>query len=244
MKIVIVSDIHGNFDALSHLPEDYDQLWVLGDLVNYGPQPGEVISFVRRHSAHVVRGNHDHCIGYGESPRCSSRLEAMALATRKYTDAVLGDDDRDYLRNLPLQMDVRIGKTRHRLCHALPSEPLFAHHQYRSELWQQECQRTHVDVLFVAHGHTPFAIQLGSTLVVNPGSLGQPRSGEPLASYAVLRDWKLSLRSFQYPLNLTAEKIRALPICAVARAELIATLRTGSVPSERGRDVTVGSIYR
>ena len=46
MKIVIVSDIHGNSDALSHVSEDYDELWVLGDLVNYGPQPSEVISFI------------------------------------------------------------------------------------------------------------------------------------------------------------------------------------------------------
>jgi len=55
MKIVIISDVHGNYEALFHLPEDYDQLWVLGDLVNYGPQLGEVLSFVRNRTARVVR---------------------------------------------------------------------------------------------------------------------------------------------------------------------------------------------
>lgn len=54
MKIVIISDVHGNFDALSALQEDYDQLWVLGDLVNYGPQPAEVIRFIRSRATHVA----------------------------------------------------------------------------------------------------------------------------------------------------------------------------------------------
>ena len=47
MKIVMVSDLHGNLEALSALPEEYDELWVLGDLVNYGPDPDEVVEFVR-----------------------------------------------------------------------------------------------------------------------------------------------------------------------------------------------------
>ncbi len=50
MKIVMISDIHGNFDALNALSESYDELWVLGDLVNYGPQPREVVDFVRQHA--------------------------------------------------------------------------------------------------------------------------------------------------------------------------------------------------
>jgi len=102
MKIVIISDVHGNYDALSHLPEDYDQLWVLGDLVNYGPQPAEVVNFVRSRAAHVVRGNHDHCVGFGEALRCTPRFREMAEATRSYTDAILSEDDKKYLRNLPL----------------------------------------------------------------------------------------------------------------------------------------------
>lgn len=60
MKIVIISDIHGNFDALSALPEVYDELWVLGDLVNYGPDPVAAVDFVRSKAAVVVCGNHDY----------------------------------------------------------------------------------------------------------------------------------------------------------------------------------------
>ena len=178
MKIVIISDVHGNYDALSHLPEDYDQLWVLGDLVNYGPQPAEVVNFVRRHAAHVVRGNHDHSIGFGEAPRCTPRFREMAETTRRYTEAILSEDDKKYLRSLPLQTDVWVGKTRCRLCHALPSDPPFKDYPSQFKGWEDECRRVGAELLFVAGGHVSFGIKVGSTLLVNPGSLGQPRSGE------------------------------------------------------------------
>lgn len=77
MRIAIVSDIHGNFDALAALPREYDQLWVLGDLVNYGPEPKAVIDFVREHASIVLRGNHDHAVGRHEDPRCSPPLQAF-----------------------------------------------------------------------------------------------------------------------------------------------------------------------
>jgi predicted phosphodiesterase len=118
MKAVIISDIHGNYDALSHLPEDFDQLWVLGDLVNYGPQPGDVITLVRNRATHIVRGNHDHRVGFGEALCCSPRFREMTEATRRYTGAVLSEEDREYLRRLPLHIDVWVGKIRCKLCHA------------------------------------------------------------------------------------------------------------------------------
>jgi putative phosphoesterase len=246
MKIVIISDIHGNYDALSHLPEDYDQLWVLGDLVNYGPQPREVIAFVRSRAAHVVRGNHDHCVGFGQVPRCSPRFRQMAEATRRYTDAVLGEQDKEYLRSLPLHVDVWVDKQRCRLCHVLPSDPPFENcpSQIRQREWEDTCRSMGADILLVACGHTPLGRKLGSTVVVNPGSLGQPRSGEAVGYYAVLKHGTLSLRSFYYPVNLTAEKVRAMPISAAIRSELITILRTGLVPPEEVRGVTVGSLRR
>jgi protein phosphatase len=220
MKIVIISDVHGNYDALSHLPEDYDQLWVLGDLVNYGPQPGEVISFVRKHAAHVVRGNHDHCVGFGEMPCCSPRFREMAETTWRYTAAVLNEEDKHYLQSLPLYVDVWVGKMRCRLCHAPASDPPLTNGQSRVEQLDDECRRVGAEVLLVGGGHECFGRKVGSMLLANPGSLGQPRAGEPVASYAVLKDGKLSLRSFRYPV----------------------ILRTGLVPRESGQIISVGNI--
>lgn len=240
MKIVVISDIHGNYDALSALAEieDYDQLWVLGDLVNYGPQPSEVIAFVRKHATYIVRGNHDNCIGFDEDPRCSQSFREMADATRKYTNAVLSDGEKEFLRKLPLQSEVRIGNMRCYLCHAVPSDPLFTYCLPESDRWTEECSRVGADVLLVGHTHVPFGSHVGKTLLVNPGSLGQPKSGAPRASYAVLKDWKISFRSLSYPLEKTAEKIQAMPITANIQDNLISVLRTGSVAeNQRGTHV-------
>jgi predicted phosphodiesterase len=64
MKIVIISDLHGNAESLAALQEPYDELWVLGDLVNYGPDPEAVVAAVRDRATLIVRGNHDHAVGY------------------------------------------------------------------------------------------------------------------------------------------------------------------------------------
>jgi predicted phosphodiesterase len=242
MKIAIISDIHGNFDALSQIPEKYDQLWVLGDLVNYGPQPAEVIQFVRERAAFVVRGNHDHCIGFGEDPRCSVRFREMAEATRKYTESILTDEDKRYLRDLPLQQQVWLGETCCRLCHAVPSDPLFTYCPPDSPRWVDECKRVRADLLLVGHTHLQFGLRVGSTLVVNPGSLGQAKSGESVASYAVLRDGRLGFRSFHYPVERTVEKIREMGIPAAIQDDLIAILRTGSVPEEQSEAAHVENI--
>lgn len=243
MKVVIISDVHGNYEALSNLPEDYDELWVLGDLVNYGPQPGEVISYIRKRAVYVVRGNHDQSVGFGETPRCSPRFREMAEATQRYTNAVLNEDDKEYLRSLPLYVELWVGKTRCRLSHALPSDRLFANYPPTAARWEGGC-RVEADVFLVAGGHVSCGMKVGSTLLANPGSLGQPRSGEPVASYAVLKDGKLGFRSYHYPVNVTAEKVRAMPISAGVRSELITLLKTGSVPLERRQSVTVGNLAR
>jgi predicted phosphodiesterase len=65
MKIAIISDIHGNLAALETFPEkSFDQLWCMGDLVDYGPRPHQVIQWVRDHATAVIRGNHDQAVGF------------------------------------------------------------------------------------------------------------------------------------------------------------------------------------
>ena len=233
MKIVIVSDIHGNFDALSALRETYDELWVLGDLVNYGPEPEPVIDFVKSKAAIVVRGNHDHSIGFNEDPRCSARFKAMAEATGRYTDSALRFGHTHYLRTLPLYIETQRQKTRFYLCHAVPSDPLFGYCEAESPLWVRELEDVTADVVLVGHTHVPAMRSFGSCVVVNPGSLGQPKRGSPDARYAVWEDGKIELKSYCYPVEATVAKIQALPIDATLRDELSVILRAGSIPQTR-----------
>jgi len=229
MKVVVVSDIHGNFDALSALQETYDELWVLGDLVNYGPEPGPVIDYVRSRATLIVRGNHDHSIGLGEDPRCSERFRSMAEATRRFTDSVLSFGQKHFLRDLPLSVETERRGARFYLCHAIPSDPLFGYCEAQSPRWITEAESARADVVLVGHTHVPATRTIGSRIVVNPGGFGQPKTGRPDAPYAVWQDGKIELKSFSYPVEAAVAKVQGLPIEPALRDELSTILRTGNI---------------
>jgi hypothetical protein len=109
VKIAIISDVHGNGEALRALPDGFDELWVLGDLVNYGPEPKEAVDLVRAKASVVVRGNHDHSIGYDQDPRCTPRYHDMAEATRRFSASAVTEDQKKFLRDLPLKAELGIG---------------------------------------------------------------------------------------------------------------------------------------
>jgi protein phosphatase len=230
MKIVIISDLHGNFDALSALPEAYDELWVLGDLVNYGPEPAATIGYVRSNAAIVVCGNHDYSIGFNQDPQCSPRFREMAEATRRYTNSVLSIEYKHYLRHLPRFVEAERDGTRFYLCHAVPSDPLFGYCPADSPRWLSETENLSADIVLVGHTHTPFIRSLGSHRVANPGSLGQPKTGSPEACYAIWEDGQIELKSYSYPVEAAVAKVQDLPIPQTLRDELAEILRTGNVP--------------
>lgn len=233
MKILITSDLHGNIEALDALfaTETYDELWVLGDLVNYGPEPEGVVRAIRERVSLVVRGNHDHAVGYDVDPRCSAPFRAMAEATRQLALKALSDDERRYLRELPLTTAAERGGQRFFLCHATPSDPLFAYCPPDSPSWTEEASAVEADVILVGHTHLPFVRQLGQRIVVNPGSLGQPKDGGPDASYAVWQDGQLDLRKVKYPVERTVAQIGRLDLPAETAAALQHLLETGSPPT-------------
>jgi putative phosphoesterase len=229
MKIVIISDLHGNYEALRALPEPCDELWVLGDLVNYGPEPVQIVDFVKANSSVVVRGNHDQSIGFDEDPRCTARYHDMAETTQRFTASVLNEEQKQFLRGLPLRREIQRQKTRFYLCHAKPSDPLYGYCPADSPDWIREAQTVAAEVLLVGHTHTPFMRRIGECLVVNPGSVGQPKTGNPDACYAVWEDGSFRLKSYPYPVSKTVEKLQALSFSGEVEQDLITVLKTGSV---------------
>ena len=229
MKIVVISDLHSNYDALSALPEVGDELWVLGDLVNYGPMPAEVVSFVRVHSDTVIRGNHDHAVGFDVDPRCTPRYADMADATMQYSKANLDGNATTYLRDLPLTRVLERDDRRFYLCHAIPSNPLYGYCPEESDLWPKELELVDAEFLLVGHTHTPFIRKIGTKTIMNPGSLGQPKTGKADACYAVWENGKFELKQFAYPVERVVQRIDQLPVSSEIRRDLITVLRTGSV---------------
>jgi putative phosphoesterase len=229
MKIAIIADIHSNLEALEAFPETYDELWVLGDLVNYGPNPVEAVEWIRRRASLIVRGNHDHAVGFGEEARCSARFREMAEATRKYTETVLSAEQKTFLRDLPECLCREVEGTVFFLCHATPSNPLSEYRSSDSPRWEIEEAVVGADVVLAGHTHLPFVRNFGGKIIANPGSLGQSKAGNAAARYAVWEDGCIELRSYVYPVEKTIRKIDSLPISQKAKQELAAVLRTGSV---------------
>ncbi len=231
MKIVIISDIHANFAALKALPErHYDQLWCIGDLVDYGPDPHEVVKWVGANATVVVRGNHDHAAGFSVDPQCSAPYKKLAEETLRHTLQACKKEDLNYLKSLPIYRELSVNSTRFYLVHATPTDPLFGYCPKDSPAWSEKINCIEADVLVVGHTHTPFVRQEGRTMIVNPGSLGQPKTGRSLACYAVWNDGKVFLQEYDYPIEDTIRGIRGMPIPSEDQEALITVLRGGEVP--------------
>lgn len=223
-------------EALRTLPLDFDEIWVLGDLVNYGPEPVEVIEWVMAHAGVVVRGNHDHACGFDVDPRCSEAFREAAAAMKQYTMSVLPKGYRQYLRGLPLEAKREVDGMRVAFCHAVPSDPLYAYRTSDAFGWRKELKLAGADTLYVGHTHVPFVQRLGGRQVVNPGSLGQPKTGRPRACYAVVRHGLVELNEYDYPFEETIRKIEALAIPAGVKQFLASVLRNGGVGRRRVGD--------
>lgn len=232
MKIVIISDVHGNLAALEALPEhNYDALWCIGDLVDYGPNPHEVVQWIQTNVHLAVRGNHDQAAGFSVDPQCSAPYKKLAAETLQYTLEACTEKDLGYLRSLPIYREVRIAQTQFYLVHATPTDPLYGYCPQNSSSWSEQAGCVDADVLVVGHTHTPFVRQEGKTTILNPGSLGQPKTGRPLACYAVWEDGKILLHEYEYPIEDTIAGIRRMPIPSEDQEALITVLKTGEIPA-------------
>jgi predicted phosphodiesterase len=232
MKIAIISDIHANLAALRAFPErDFDELWCVGDLVDYGPRPREVVQELRRRAHLVVSGNHDYAAGYGDDPQCSAPYRRLAAKTLRYTREVCSEDELQFLRGLPRFQQRVLASTGFYVVHATPSDPLFAYCPESSAAWTSEVEGIDADVLVVGHTHTPFIRRVANTTIVNPGSLGQPKTGRPHACYAIWKDGAASLHEYSYSVAETIADIRKMPITEADQNALIAVLETGALPA-------------
>lgn len=95
------------------------------------------------------------------------------------------------------------------------------------------------DFLFVGHTHLQFSLRQGEQLVVNPGSIGQPKMGTPDPTYAIWENGLVTLHSYKYPVRRTVERVRSMPIHASTQKFLLGVLQSGSVPKskEEGKHV-------
>lgn len=241
MRILVLSDIHGNIDALEAVDADvtqrgdhFDEIWVLGDLVDYGAAPGEVIAWVRKHATRAVRGNHDHAVGTGEDCRSAPMYRDLAVATREYFRPLLASTDLAYLSSLPLHTAVALTPTHSAvLVHASPREPLFGYVPTDASdlIWREALAPAGAPAfVFVGHTHDQFTRQIDATMVVNPGTVGLPKDGDPRAAYAVVQDGRIELRRVSYDTERAAARVGELPLTPDQTHRLTSLIRHARLP--------------
>lgn len=240
MRTCVVSDIHANLHALEAVleaidGEGADELWCLGDLVGYGPRPNECTRIVRERADVCLVGNHD----LGVLGRLDLDLFAAdAAASARWTAAELADDARRFLESLRPE-GTRAGVA---LFHASARDAVWEY-VMTEDVAAESLVSSPEALTLVGHSHLALEFSLTGPLVrgslapegteleldepdrrlLNPGSVGQPRDGDPRAAYLVLDldARRATFRRVPYPVERTQAEIRerGLPESLAARLE-------------------------
>ncbi len=226
MRIAVLSDIHANYHALEAVlravdAEGVDELWCLGDTVGYGPRPNRCCAAVRERASLCLAGNHDLAVvgALGDDA-----FNGDAAAAVRWTRGVLEDEPRAFLAGLRAQA-ARPGVE---LFHGSPLDPVWDY-VLSLERAYLSFRLTSAPLLLVGHSHVALSLAFdgeavaggvagegaavsldGPRLLLNPGSVGQPRGGDPRAAWLLL-DLGVGRATFRreaYPVERTQAEIR------------------------------------
>lgn len=227
MKILIIADIHSNLEAFRAVLDDaddnhggFDRMWCLGDIVGYGPDPLACIKLLQEFEPVCVCGNHDLAAAGNLD---IEDFNSDAAAANMWTAGQLDEEEKAYLRGLP----EKIVKRDFTIVHGSPRMPVW---EYITSAFSAAANFKHFETCYclVGHSHVPFyfkqddilaeegylgngeELELEETrLIMNPGSVGQPRDHDPRASYAIYDSAKniVSLYRVDYDIGITQEKM-------------------------------------
>lgn len=197
MKIAIISDIHGNIQALEAVLEDIkkencQKIFCLGDLALAGPEPEKTINFIRKlNFDEIIQGNTDELLSGDFNQEIynylTDKFPLMAHAY-KYDCAEISKDNKLFLKNLDKQKEMILGNLKILLVHGSPrknNEDICP--DLPIEKIEEIIQDTDADLIFCGHTHLPCGYQTSTKqTVVNVGSVGRPFSLTPKACYAIL----------------------------------------------------------
>ncbi|MSP12781.1 MAG: metallophosphoesterase [Chloroflexi bacterium] len=232
MRYVVFSDIHGNFQALQAILEqpevqEANAFWCLGDVVGYGPDPNACVERVRVLPGVCLAGNHDWAVmGRLNLAEFNADARQAVLWTRK----VLTSENLQFLQDLPSRLDNL--EEVFTLAHASPRAPVWEYilsadvaRLNFSHFGTSYCfvGHTHVPAIFIASKKSASPVQMltprpaevillgADRMIINPGSVGQPRDGNSMASFVLLDTEKLTIeyRRVNYPIEDTQRRMEA-----------------------------------
>jgi diadenosine tetraphosphatase ApaH/serine/threonine PP2A family protein phosphatase len=228
MRYAIIADIHANLAAFTAVLDDIEhrggmeEVWCLGDVVGYGPDPQQCIELLRQLNHICVAGNHDWA-AIGKISTADFNPEAAAAC--HWTSQQLSPGDVDYLGSLPLV----IQKDDFTLAHGSPREPIWEYLLSTSS-GRENFAYFQSQFCLVGHSHVPLIFEYNEVgacsinefpvdteivlaknrLIINPGCIGQPRDGDPRASYAIYNSETRTISHYRIPYDIEATQVRMM----------------------------------
>ena len=206
MRIGLISDIHANYTALEAVLDDMpevDSLVCLGDVVGYNPHPRECVEKVRESCDLVLRGNHDRKVTTPEE----YRQNEMAYEGLKHASEELTEEQIDWLEDLPDRKDVF--DTGFLSAHSHPNPDMLDKYVMPAEFPNMRRHLDDHEGIFIGHTHIQHEAVIDDRLILNPGSVGQPRDNDERAAYAVVdtESKESDLRRTGYDIDSVVEDI-------------------------------------
>ncbi|MCL6610959.1 MAG: metallophosphatase family protein [Peptococcaceae bacterium] len=224
MRIAVISDIHGNLYALEAVLRDIKtrgvkKVYCAGDLVGYGPRPNEVIELIKRNNIPTVMGNYDDATGNMRIVCGCEYKDEKALrlgeSSIAWTKEKTSGENKAWLRELPGEIRLSVSGMKILLVHGSPralNEYLYENtaEDYLKELIAEN----DTDVLVCGHTHLPYVKKVANGYVVNAGSAGKPKHGNPNVTYAIIEaggdgDLKAEIVEVRYSFEETAREIES-----------------------------------
>ncbi len=220
-RLLVVSDIHSNLTALKKVIEDagnFDAAICAGDVVGYGPDPGECVETLKEMEAWTVSGNHEVGVITGEST--TSHFNVHAAAAVDVNRRLLNQTQLRWLGRLRKGLEINIEGVNVAVFHGSPDHPIWEY-VFPSEAMlkaDEFFETTGADLLILGHTHVPFIHRLNERALMNPGSVGQPRDGDPRASYTLVDitegSFEIYHRRVEYDIDETVSKMHNIRLPA------------------------------
>jgi putative phosphoesterase len=208
VKIAIVADIHGNLEALNAVIADLpstDEIVCCGDIVGYYPDVNQTCARLREINASVIRGNHDGYVIGKLNPRNPSPLYRT-----EWTRKELDKDHINWLNSLPESLEFNLDAWSVYVRHANPWDE--ETYLYQDSPYLSDIVTADHELYVFGHTHHPMIKNCGGGIILNPGSVGQPRDRNPKASYALFEtdECKVSINRVSYPVAAFQNRLKKL----------------------------------
>jgi diadenosine tetraphosphatase ApaH/serine/threonine PP2A family protein phosphatase len=229
MRIAIISDIHSNLEALTKALKVIEEkkvglIYCLGDIVGYGASPNECVELIRENAAKVVMGNHDVA---AIDPRHADYFTKPGKIAAEWTHKTLTKENLEFLKKLPYK-SVEGPWT---LVHSSPKNPQDWEYVLSLEIAREQFPHFKTPLCFIGHTHVPvvagedlktFDFKKDMRFIVNVGSVGQPRDGNPKLSFGLFDtdEWIYENVRIDYDIKGAAEKIKSAGLPPVLAGRL------------------------